>query len=283
MYVNTKIVNALLTLRAVSLQSLAGVTGISYSALAAWLTDSAADNDERLPFERQLEVIKVLGIVGDHPRSDITHSWYLHEPAFGDRAATYEPLRLMLACFGRCEVTHMVPECDPFMSLTARTHFGLTFEKFRAVLEVRSSPLRSLAFDPTDLLNLAWVGEEAPLIVSDATFANLVTPGETTPAALDRARLKALAPARWAKLAQLAEERGLDAPALAHHLIENYPVLPALTHTSAVSTTKPKTESNDLFFGPGKTAPEPAPSPAAAVPNPLAKSAASVGNEVPIP
>jgi len=255
MYVNTKIVNALITLRALSLTQLATVTGISLQALSAWLAGTAKDNDERLSFERQLEVIKVLGIVGEHPRSDITHNWYLSEPAFGDRAATYEPLRLMLLCFGKCEVTYMAPSSDPYVSFRARTYFGLTFEKFRAVLEVRSSPLRSLAFDPKSLPNMHWVGEEAPLIVTEESFITLVTPGETTPAALDKARVKALAPARWAKLAELAEERGMGAPELARYLIDNVPVKPALTHKPESLTQMPLAPATgDLFFTPKSAA-----------------------------
>jgi transcriptional regulator with XRE-family HTH domain len=255
MYVNTKIVTALLTLRALSLKQLADVTGISRQALSAWLDGTAKDDDERLSFERQLEVIKVLGIVGEHPRADVTHNWYLREPAFGDRGAIYEPLRLMLLCFGRCEVTHIAANSDPYVAFSARTHFGLTFEKFRAVLEITSSPLRSLVFDPRSLPNMHWVGEEAPLIVTDESFNTLITPGETTPAALDKARVKALAPARWAKLAQLAEERGMGAPELAHYLIENVPVKPALTHKPEAQATKPQApETNDLFFTPDPVA-----------------------------
>ena len=138
---------------------------------------------------------------------------------------------------------------DPYVTFAARTHFGLTFEKFRAVLEVTSSPLRSLAFDPRSLPNMHWVGEEAPLIVTDESFYTLVTPGETTPAALDKARVKALAPARWARLAQLAEERGMGAPELAHYLIENVPVKPALAHKPDVQAPRPAaSQANDLFF-----------------------------------
>lgn len=262
MYVNTKIVNALITLRALSLNQLAVVTGISLQALRAWLDGSSKDNDERLPFERQLEVIKVLGIVGEHPRADVTHNWYLREPAFGDRAAAYEPLRLMLLCFGKCEVTHINPSADPYISLKPRTYFGLTFEKFRAVLQVTSSPLRSLAFEPRSLPNMHWVGEDAPLIVTEESFLTLVTPGEATPAALDKARVRALAPARWARLAQLAEERGMDAPDLAQYLIDHVPVKPALAHKEEVSTQEsptPAPVTNDLFFTPHLPA-SPAPS-----------------------
>lgn len=264
MYVNIKIVNALLTLRGLSLQQIAGVTGISLPALRAWLAGEASDNDERLSFERQLEVIKVLGIVGEHPRSDVTHSWYLREPAFGNREATYEPLRLMLLCFGRCEVTHIAQTRDPMVSFSARSYFGLTFEKFRAVLEISFSPLRTLSFDPRQLPNMHWVGEQAPLIVQDETFLHLVTPGETSPAALDRERVKALAPARWARLAELAEERGLGVSDLARYLIENVPVQAALTHepeakAEETPAAKPELKAEetpaapkpgDLFFEP---------------------------------
>lgn len=255
LYINTKIVNALLTLRALSVGKIAEVTGISHSALSAWLDGTAQDNDVRLPFERQLEVIKVLGIVGEHPRSDITHNWYLREPAFGDRAQAYEPLRMVLLCFGKCEVTHITPSADPLFSFEARTHFGLTFEKFRAVLEVTFSPLRSLAFDPRALPNMHWVGEDAPLIVTNETFINLVTPGETTPEAFDKARVQALAPMRWARLAQLAEERGVGATELAQYLIDKVPVKSALTHKQETPAQKPAMpESNDLFFMPESAA-----------------------------
>jgi len=256
-YVNIRVVNALLTLRGVSLKQLAEVTGVSLQALSAWLEGTAKDNDERLPFDRQLEVIKVLGVVGDHPRSDVTHNWYIREPAFGDRMAAYQPLRTILLCFGRCEVTPIYPERDPYFSLTARSYFGLTFEKFRAVLEVTFSPFRSLAFDPNALQNMHWVGEQAPLIVTEETFFTLVTPGEATPSDIDQARIQALAPARWAKLAELAEERGMGAAELARYLIENVPVQPALEHKKeaerkedARQQPQPPADQFDLFFTP---------------------------------
>lgn len=256
MYINTKVVRALLTLRGIGLGQLAVVTGISRQALSAWLEGTAQENDARLPFDRQLEVVKVLGIVGEHPRSDVTHNWYLREPMFGDRLGAYEPLRMMLVCFGQCEVTPIIPDRDPAFSLEARSYFGLIFEKFRAVLEIRFSPLRSLAFVPNALPNMHWVGEEAPLVVTEEAFVNLVTPGEAIPSDLDKARTKALAPMRWAKLVEIADERGMGAVELARYLIDNVPVQPALEHKKEKEDEKVEgaPKQPDLFFNPIATA-----------------------------
>ncbi|MDR5728936.1 MAG: hypothetical protein RB191_16090 [Terriglobia bacterium] len=222
-YINTKIVNALLTLRGVSTGQLSRITGISFDAMAHWLNDSAREEDARIPYDRQLEVIKILGIVGDYPRADTIHAWYLTEPAFGDRAAAYEPLRTMLLYCGACEVTLLAPEHEPFATFKAHTYFALTFARFRAVLRVASSPLRTLAFDPGDFPNMRWAGDRAPLILSDDVFSTLIEPGEARPAALDLERHKALEIAHWSKIGLLASERGMGAPELARFLIEHVP------------------------------------------------------------
>jgi len=238
MYLNTKIVNALMTLRAISPERLAAVTGLSSRALTAWLDGTAKDEDSdaRLPFDRQLEVIKILGITGEVPRSDVTHAWFLREPAFGSREPTYEPLRTILLYCGGCDVTLLAAEADPFVSLRARTHFALTFDKFRAVLQITSAPFRSLAFSPGSLPNMRWVGEQAPLIVRKDLFLSLTGPGESVPAQLDLERHKALEIAHWKKIGELAAERGMGAPELAHFLIDKVPVKPMLPALSAQLT-----------------------------------------------
>jgi hypothetical protein len=235
-YVNTKIVNALLTLRGVSLNSLCGVTGLSQDALSGWLADAAKEDDERLSYDRQLEVLKVLGIVGDTPRADITHHWAIEEPFTGERESAYEPLRLMLACFGKAEIIHLAPAQDNLFSFKAKTHFGLTFRKFRAVLEVRSSPFRSLAFNPVSLTNLTWAGSSSTednagtaLVLDTDKFRQLTAPGESTPGAFDRERVQALEYLHWNKLTQLADERGVGASEIAVLIADKTPPRAALT------------------------------------------------------
>lgn len=258
MYVNTKIVKALLSLRAVSLESLGAVTGISLPALNSWLDGVASDEDARIPFERQLEVLKVLGIVGEHPRADITHHWMIREPFFGNREEVYEPLKLMLACFGRAEVVQLTAEQDPWALLTARTHFCLTFAKFRAVLEILSSPLQSLAFNPDSLQNLGWAGSGIALVLEDQKFYQLTAPGEATPEALDEERLRALEHVHWNRLTAIASERGMNASQVAKLLVERVPSRPALTApaaapkkpaVSAAERQAAQASSNEIFVG----------------------------------
>ncbi len=228
MFVNTKVVNALLRLRGVGRSSLCEVTGISPQALAAWLDETGSDDDDRLSFDRQLEVLKVLGVVGEHPRSDIVHHWMIREPTFGSREDAYEPLRLMLACFGRAEVVHLTSERDEFLRLASRTHFGLTFAKFRVVLEVRTAPFQSLSFDPETLPNLSWAGTGAALVLSGEKFRQLTVPGEATPRIFDAERILALEQYQWKRLTQVAIDRGVGAAEIVKLVVDQIPLQPAL-------------------------------------------------------
>ena len=242
--VNPKIVNALLTLRNLSVPAVCAVTGISPAAMHGWLSGTVTDEDERLSTERQLEVLKVLGVVGKHPRSDVVHHWHIREPFAGDRQAAYEPLDLMLRCFGRAEVVHLTPERDGWASLTAKTYFGLTFEKFRAILEVQTTPFQALSFDPTKLANLWWAGTGAALVLEQSKFAQLTAPGESSPAAFDKERSQALEYLHWNKLTELAAERGLRAPELAVLLFENVPVPNAIGHTPRAKARGTRSSGN---------------------------------------
>jgi len=221
MYVNTKIVKALLLLRDINLGSLCTVTGISLGALSAWLEGLNQDDDERLSFDRQLEVLKVLGIVGEHPRSDITHHWRVREPLMGSPDDAYEPLKLMLLCFGRAELVHLSPEKDHWVSFRSRTYFGLTFAQFRAVLEIHTAPWQSLTFAPEQLPNLTWADTGAALVLDERTFHQLTAPGEATPAAFDQERIRALEYLNWNRLTSLAAERGVSATEIASLLASN--------------------------------------------------------------
>jgi hypothetical protein len=249
-HVNIKIVNALLTLRGVSLGTLSGVTGISQDALSVWLDGTNKEDDDRLPFDRQLEVLKVLGIVGENPRSDITHHWSIHEPFSGQREAAYEPLSLMLKCFGKAEILHLAPQEDKLFSFKSKTHFGLTFRKFRAVLEITTHPLQSLSFNPVSLPNLTWAGSASiennagtALVLDEAKFRQLTAPGESTPTAFDKERVQALEYLLWNKLTMLADERGVGASDLAVLLIEKVPTRVALPSAKKPAAITQKLDS----------------------------------------
>ena len=232
-YVNTKIVNALLTLRGVSRDALCSVTGLSPDALCAWLDgveqkEEDKTDDERLPFERQLEVLKVLGITGDHPRSDVVHHWTIREPVFGHREKAYEPLRHLLSCFGRAEVVHLALDQDSLVSLTSRTYFLLTFMKFRVILAIETAPFQSISFNPETLPNLNWAGTGATIVTSYEKFQQLTAPGEVTPGVIDQERFAALEHFQWTKLTHIATERGVAVADIAKLILERQPLKPAL-------------------------------------------------------
>lgn len=228
MFVNTKIVNALLTLRCIPRQQLCAVTGISPDALASWLDEKGEDSDDRLPFERQLEVLKVLGVVGETPRRDVVHSWTIRERMLGSSESAYEPLRLILSCFGRAEVVHLATESDSVISLTSKTYFGLTFAKFRAVLEIITPAFQSLSFNPESLPNLSWAATGAALVLPAAKFRQLTVPGEATPGAFDQERVAALEHYQWQKLLAITHERGVGATEVVKLVLDALPANPAL-------------------------------------------------------
>lgn len=228
MFVNTKIVNALLTLRCIPRTQLCAVTGISIDALSAWLDETSEESDDRLPFDRQLEVLKVLGVVGDNPRRDVVHYWKINEPVFGSADSAYDPLRLILSCFGRAEVVHLAPERDTFYKIYARTFFGLTFAKFRAILEVNSAPFKTLTFNPDSLPNLSWAATGSALVVTQDKFKQLTAPGDATPALFDNERVAALEHYQWQKLISLTQEKGVNATDVVKLVIESIPDTPAL-------------------------------------------------------
>lgn len=217
--VEPMVVNALLRLRGISMTQLAALTGLSGNALRLWLLDSAAP-DDRLPLRRQVEVLTLLGVDGASPRPDVVHPWVIQEPAFGDRTTAYQDLRTALLTFGSCSIAPITASTDPAFSFRHSTFFGLSFDTFKVVLEVRAAPFRSLAFAPEQFPGLRWEGYSAPLVVPDETFRRLTTPGEAPPGALDQAWLLAIGPASWHKLISLATERGIGANQIARRLLE---------------------------------------------------------------
>jgi hypothetical protein len=236
MYVNTRIVKALMSLRGVSLAMLSQVTGISTFALQTWLNPPPSapeksegdedDDDDRLPFDRQLEILKILGIIGDFPREDILHHWKIAEPWWGDSAQAYEPLKVLLMCFGGAEVTYFAKDQDPYFSLFGRTHFGLTFDKFRVVLEVVTPPFKSVGFSPESLPNLKW-SETGPLLsLPMDRYQILVEHGETSPKTYDKERLMLIQDFQWKRLEKLADERAVAPIELARWILEKVPEHP---------------------------------------------------------
>ena len=228
MFVNTKIVNALLTLRCITRSQLCAVAGISVDALSAWLDETSEDSDDRLSFDRQLEVLKVLGVVGETPRRDVVHNWTIRERAFGSSDSAYEPLRLILSCFGRAEVVHLVAETDSLLSFSSHTYFGLTFAKFRAILEIITPAFQSLSFSPESLPNLSWAATGSALVLPVTKFQQLIAPGEATPASFDQERVAALEQYQWQKLVALTRERGVGATEVVKLVLDALPTNPAL-------------------------------------------------------
>lgn len=220
MHVNTSVVKALMYLRSVSESEMANITHTPLVDLQDWLYDQGEDSESRVPFETQLEILRLLGIVGEAPRQDIVHYWRIHEPLFSKADANYWALSVMLKAFGKAQTVFISREADPLWSWNAKAHFGLRFEGFMAILEVSAHPLRSISFDPENMPDLSWVPDTFGVLLPDQEFDRL-EPGAMKVRGMTQYLSYTTEMAQWERLREAALEKGLRAEQVAAMMLGN--------------------------------------------------------------
>lgn len=220
MHVNTSVVKALMYLRSVSESEMANITHTPLAELQAWLYDQGEDSESRVPFETQLEILRLLGISGEAPRQDIVHYWRVHEPLFSRAESNYWALSIMLKAFGKAQAVFISREADPLWSWNAKAHFGLRFEGFMAILEVSAHPLRTISFDPENMADLSWVPDTFGVLLPDQEFDKL-EPGAMKVRGMTQYLTYTTEMAQWERLREAALEKGIRAEQVAAMMLGN--------------------------------------------------------------
>jgi len=198
--INTIVVKALMSLRGMSVATLASVLQVRSLDLVQWL-----ERDEpTLPAHRQMEVLDMLGVRGDSLRGDVVHYWRVTEPIFGRAEKVYTALHILTEAFGKAQVVYLARESDPSFSLNAKAHFGLKFPGFYAVLEVQGSPLVNLKFTPEVSPGLDWMEGSVGLLMESDRYLSL-EPGAIQPEELGEQVEVVQNLLKWEQLSELAK------------------------------------------------------------------------------
>lgn len=222
MYVNTKVVSALLTLKGASVSDLARVTGIHRATLDSWLypeTVAAAEQDG-FPIDLQVAVLTALGVRGETLRSDIVHAWHIREPLFGSARAAWEPLELVVAAFGgKAEVSYVAQDSDPIATLAPSVLYTLRLREFVATLKVTSSLFRPIRFEPESVKGLSWMANGFGILLTSEDYAK-ADDGALAPT--DASEMLALADesVQWSALREAVAALKLPPAALAQLLLQ---------------------------------------------------------------
>lgn len=244
MRVNPVVVRALMDLRQMDENLLAHSLQLSLPALQSWLYD---DEPSAVPAPRQLEVLRLLGISDRGPRSDVVHHWVIQEPKVGSVERIYWAVEAMTRAFGRASVVHIARAVDPAFSFYATAKFGLRFNGFVAVLEVRSPALYNIRFDPDRLHGLSWASEERVLLLQDDQLKT-VAPGVLDAKGLSDYLRLPLEIAQWQRLAATALNSNVSAEEVVRWFTKNHPSL-ALVEAKT-DTGTPDAEEADALFAP---------------------------------
>lgn len=174
MYINTRVVRALMYLRDVNRKTLAQQAGVHYDNLKAWL-QTPQGSELYLTPPSQIAVLKALGVEGAMLRPDQVHRWHIDQRrAAGD--AVFRPMMIVAQAFGHAKFVFFQQQSWQPFSMQRELLFGLKFDMFRAVLSVRCSMLRPIALDSWGL---------APYLTPDA--APVVSITQETAERLDNA------------------------------------------------------------------------------------------------
>ncbi len=213
MFINTTVVQALMALRGIDETTLANVAFVAPKQLREWLNGAGEKADEKIAFERQLEVLRTLGIHNESPRGDVIHHWHVREPLFGSARRIYWALQAVVEAFGHAQVVFLSREADPALTLRNEACFVLKFDSFRAVLHVEGHPMRSLRFQPDAFSGLQWMPGSYGVLLDEREYEALA-PGYVEPKMLE-AHLHTGADAfHWERLTQLAREANVSAEQL---------------------------------------------------------------------
>lgn len=218
MHVNTSVVKALMHLRGIDGATLANLVSTTGVDMHAWLYDIGEDSEERVPFDTQLEILKLLGINGETPRQDVVHYWRIHESLFSRPNDTYWSLQVLLKAFGKANAVFITREADPAFSFNTKVHFGLRFASFYAILEITAHPLRSISFDPETMPDMAWLPDTMGVLLPDAEY-DALEPGAMKVRGLQQYLTYNTEVRQWERLRDAALEKGIRAEQVASLLL----------------------------------------------------------------
>lgn len=219
--INTAVVKSLMYLRSLSVTDLANLATVTVDEFESWLDDQHEGSEDAIPYEIQLDILKMLGIKDEYPRSDIVHYWRITEPFFGASSKIYWALDVMLKAFGKAQVAFVARDEDPAFSFNSKSHFALKFSNFMAILEIQTHPLRSLRFNPDRFDDLSWVPDSSGILVSTDNYERL-QPGAMRVQGLHQYLTYSTEMKQWDLLRDAAFEKGLKAEQVANLLIGNF-------------------------------------------------------------
>lgn len=220
MHINPVVVRALMILKGLTGGELANIANIPEEDFNVWI-DGMDESDDLIEFEKQLEILKYLGISGDSPKAEVVHHWKLYEPLFSNPKVTYMPLLVILKTFGQAQVVFLAPESDPYISFNSKAVFGLKFSNFLSILEINSHPFKPISFDPElEFLSeyLSWVPDSLGVLLSEEEFKQL-KPAKLKPQHLDQYLSYTSEMSNWDKLKARAIEKGIKAEDIVNLLI----------------------------------------------------------------
>lgn len=221
MKVNTVVVRALMTLRLIDDATLAHMLQIPATKLYAWLYEEDAD---AVAYHRQLEVLALLGIDDNVPRDDVVHHWTVVEPWFGQPTSIYWALEVMTRAFGRAHAVFVAPESDPAIAFKAVARYGLRFDRFYALLEVRAPAVRSIRFDPAEIPGLSWMPGNFGLLLEHERMPELLPGAMPVEQFADDVNIPQEL-LKWERLSKLASTTHIKPEDLAKWIVSNNPQL----------------------------------------------------------
>lgn len=207
MNVNSSVVASLMTLKNLDIETVARLVHVRAADLEAWLDNSSA-TDERISFEAQMDILRILGIRDEQPNSDVVHYWSVTEPLFGSAPRVYAAVTSLLQAFGGAKVSYLAREADPAISRATTSLFCLKFARFLAILEVQGHPLRNIRFDPEQLNGLEWNPEVQGIILDEAKY-DAMEPGAMAVAELEQYLSSPAELSLWEQLRVMAAARGV--------------------------------------------------------------------------
>lgn len=230
--INPLTVRALMALRQVSVEVAANLAHIRVNLLVAWLNGDIDDN--KVPFDKQIELLSILGVRGDHPRSDVVHHWHAHQPLFSRAKRDFWAVQALVKAFGPAQVVVISRAQDPAWTTAASARFGLRFEQFLAVLEVTAHPLRNISFGPDTVQGITWAPDTFGILLPPTEYDRM-EPGSFEVRSLQQQLTYSEEMGRWETLRAQALEQGIRADHVADLLRGTAAALPALAATPTPS------------------------------------------------
>lgn len=204
-HIETSVVYALMTLRQIDAPTLANLVHVKLNSLIEWLKG----NHDAIPHDYQMEILNILGIKGEGPRGDIVHYWTIQESFWSSFGSTYDALDTVMNVFGNAQVVHIAAESDPLFTSESRSLFGLRFEGFMAILDIKGHPWRGLRFDP-ERLKMQWISER-PVVGIPLDVYNAMEPGAFGVTQLQRHMLYNEEVTSWERICAMALDSGMRA------------------------------------------------------------------------